>query len=59
MSIRENKLSIVFLHGLWADGSCLSKLIPTLRAEGHEVIAVQYGSKAERISPAAWRRARR
>src|SRR6266404_6648769 len=32
---------IVFCHGLWADGSCFSKLIPTLQAEGHEVIATQ------------------
>ena len=38
----ESKLSIVFCHGIWADGSCFSKLIPTLRAEGHEVIACQY-----------------
>lgn len=35
------KRSIVFAHGLWADGSCFSKLIPTLQAEGHEVIAAQ------------------
>jgi len=42
MSTNE-KLSIVFCHGLWADGSCFSKLIPTLQAEGHEVIAAQYG----------------
>jgi pimeloyl-ACP methyl ester carboxylesterase len=33
----------VFVHGIWADGSCFSKLIPTLQAEGHEVIAAQYG----------------
>src|SRR5258706_2676588 len=37
------KKSIVFCHGIWADGSCFSKLIPTLQAEGHEVIAAQYG----------------
>jgi pimeloyl-ACP methyl ester carboxylesterase len=37
----ETKKSIVFAHGLWADGSCFSKLIPTLQAEGHEVIAAQ------------------
>jgi pimeloyl-ACP methyl ester carboxylesterase len=35
--------SIVFAHGIWADGSSFSKLIPTLQAEGHEVIAAQYG----------------
>jgi len=38
-----SKPSIVFCHGLWADGSCFSKVIPTLQADGHEVIAVQYG----------------
>ena len=43
MTSRQNKLSIVFVHGLWADGSCFAKLIPTLQAEGHEVIASQYG----------------
>jgi pimeloyl-ACP methyl ester carboxylesterase len=40
---KQNKPSIVFAHGLWADGSCFSKLIPTLQAEGHEVIASQHG----------------
>jgi pimeloyl-ACP methyl ester carboxylesterase len=38
-----SKPSIVFAHGIWADGSCFQKLIPTLRAEGHEVMAAQYG----------------
>src|SRR5216683_1788188 len=37
------KPSIVFAHGIWADGSSFSKLIPALQAEGHEVIAAQYG----------------
>lgn len=41
-----NKASIVFAHGLWADGSCFSKLIPALQADGHEVIAAQYGLNA-------------
>jgi len=35
------KPSSAFVHGLWADGSWFSKLIPTLQAEGHEVIAAQ------------------
>ena len=35
------KPSIVFAHGLWADGSCFSKVIPTLQAEGHEVVSAQ------------------
>ncbi len=38
----ETKPSIVFCHGLWADGSCFSKVIPALQAEGHQVIAAQY-----------------
>ena len=37
------KPSIVFAHGIWADGSCFQKLIPTLRVEGHQVMAAQYG----------------
>jgi pimeloyl-ACP methyl ester carboxylesterase len=39
----QSKPSIVFCHGLWADGSCFSKLIPSLQADGHQVIAAQYG----------------
>jgi hypothetical protein len=37
----QTKPSIVFAHGLWADGSCYAKVIPTLQADGHEVVAVQ------------------
>jgi pimeloyl-ACP methyl ester carboxylesterase len=40
---KQTKPSIVFCHGIWADGSCFSKVIPALQAEGHEVIAAQYG----------------
>jgi pimeloyl-ACP methyl ester carboxylesterase len=36
------KPSIVFVHGIWADGSCFSKVMPALQAEGHEVIASQH-----------------
>jgi pimeloyl-ACP methyl ester carboxylesterase len=39
----QRKPTIVFCHGIWADGSCFSKVIPALQADGHEVIAVQYG----------------
>ena len=39
----QRKPSIVFVHGLWADGSCFSKLIPTLQKEGFEVIVSQHG----------------
>src|ERR1700750_3454833 len=39
----KTKKSIVFCHGLWADGSCFSKLIVPLQAEGYECIATQHG----------------
>src|SRR5262245_15235533 len=35
------KPSIVFAHGLWADGSCFSKVIELLVADGYEVISTQ------------------
>ena len=37
------KPSIVFAHGVWADGSCFNKLIPELQAEGYQVTSAQYG----------------
>src|SRR5258708_12334234 len=48
----QTKPSIVFCHGLWADGSCFSKLIVPLQADGYECIAAQYGlnSTAEDIA---------
>jgi len=39
----QTKSSIVFCHGIWADGSCFNKVIPTLQAEGYQVMAAQYG----------------
>jgi pimeloyl-ACP methyl ester carboxylesterase len=39
----QTKPSIVFCHGIWADGSCFNKVIPALQTQGHEVIAAQYG----------------
>ena len=41
--MNTKKPSIVFCHGIWADGSSFSKVIPPLQAEGYEVIAAQYG----------------
>jgi pimeloyl-ACP methyl ester carboxylesterase len=35
------KPSIVFAHGLWADGSCYSKVVPALEADGHQVVSAQ------------------
>jgi len=29
-------------HGIWADGSSFGKVIPTLQAEGYEVVAAQH-----------------
>jgi pimeloyl-ACP methyl ester carboxylesterase len=39
----EPKPSIVFAHGIWADGSCFNKVVPPLQAEGYEVMAARYG----------------
>jgi len=53
----QSKTSIVFAHGLWADGSCFSKVIPTLQAEGHEVISTQNSLDSLRTDVAATIRA--
>jgi pimeloyl-ACP methyl ester carboxylesterase len=37
------KPSIVFAHGLWADGSCFGKVMGPLQAEGYQVLASQHG----------------
>jgi hypothetical protein len=39
----QTKPSIVFCHGIWADGSSFCKVIPALQGEGYEVMAAQYG----------------
>src|SRR6202012_1603948 len=38
---KESKPSVVFAHGLWADGSCYSKVIPAVIEEGHEGVSTQ------------------
>src|SRR5215469_4515383 len=43
MNATQSQPGIVFCHGLWADGSCFGKLIPTLQNEGFEVVASQHG----------------
>jgi pimeloyl-ACP methyl ester carboxylesterase len=53
----QTKPSIVFAHGLWADGSCYSKVIPTLQAEGHEVVSAQNSLDSLEGDVAAVRRA--
>jgi pimeloyl-ACP methyl ester carboxylesterase len=37
----STKPTIVFAHGLWADGSCFGKVIDLLQADGFECIATQ------------------
>jgi pimeloyl-ACP methyl ester carboxylesterase len=37
----QSKPSIVFAHGIWADGSSFSKVIPALQADGYEVLSTQ------------------
>jgi len=39
----EPSQGIVFCHGLWRTARGFSKVIPALQAEGHQVIAAQYG----------------
>ena len=38
----QTKPRIVFVHGIWADGSCFGKVIPALQAEGYEVMAARH-----------------
>src|SRR5947208_8967014 len=39
----QTKPTIVLCHGIWADGSWFSKVIPALQADGYEVMAAQDG----------------
>ena len=39
---RDNRPSVVLVHGAWADGSCWSAVIQALQAEGYNVIAPQF-----------------
>jgi pimeloyl-ACP methyl ester carboxylesterase len=39
--METNAMNIVLVHGLWADESSWSKVIPILKNAGHRVIAVQ------------------
>jgi len=40
-SAQSTKPTIIFVHGLWADGSCWNKVINPLIDKGYRVIAVQ------------------
>src|SRR5260370_5261083 len=52
----QTKPSIVFCQGIWADGSCFNKVIPTLQAEGYQVMATQYGLDTQAADVAAVKR---
>jgi pimeloyl-ACP methyl ester carboxylesterase len=52
----KTKPGIVFCHGIWADGSCFNKVIPTLQREGFEVMAAQYGLDTQEGDIAAVKR---
>jgi pimeloyl-ACP methyl ester carboxylesterase len=41
MATNVTKPNIVLVHGVWADGSSWSKVIPILKNAGHKIIAVQ------------------
>jgi pimeloyl-ACP methyl ester carboxylesterase len=41
-----NATNIVLVHGLWADGSSWSKVVPILQNAGHKVIAVQLSANS-------------
>jgi pimeloyl-ACP methyl ester carboxylesterase len=56
MNATQSKPSIVFCHGIWADGSCFNKVVPTFQAEGYEVIAAQYGLDSLAADVAATKR---
>ena len=51
------KLTIVFVHGLWADGSCWSKVINPLVDKGYKVISVQNSTISLADDVAATKRA--
>src|SRR5689334_11382184 len=51
------KPTIVLVHGLWADGSCWSKVIPELIEQGYKVIAVQNPTTSIEDDVAATQRA--
>src|SRR5580704_6136173 len=53
----STKPSVVFAHGLWADGSCFGKVMPALQAAGHEVVSTQNSLDTLEGDVAAVRRA--
>ena len=54
---KGKKPTIVFVHGLWADGSCWNNVISTLQVEGYDVISVQNPTTSLEDDVAATKRA--
>ena len=40
-TIDNEKPTIVFVHGIWADGSCWTSQISALQAKGYHVVSIQ------------------
>jgi pimeloyl-ACP methyl ester carboxylesterase len=53
----STKPTIVFVHGLWADGSCWNKVIPSLLEQGFNVFSVQNPTTSLEDDVAATKRA--
>jgi len=51
----QTKPSLVFCHGILADGSCFNKVMPAFQAEGYVVISAQYGLDTNEADVAATR----
>jgi pimeloyl-ACP methyl ester carboxylesterase len=51
----QTRPSLVFCHGILADGSCFNKVMPAFQAEGYEVISAQYGLDTNEADVAATR----
>ena len=50
----SNDVSVVLVHGAWADGSSWAKVIAPLAADGIE--AVGGAAAADIVQPTTWRR---
>ena len=48
------KPSIVFCHGIWADGSSFSKVIPPLQVEGYPSDLSTAATSRCCLNPASW-----
>ncbi len=51
----QTKPSLVFCHGILADGSCFNKVMPAFQAEGYEVISAQWSLDTNEADVAATR----